>query len=635
MSGSTGVSTPLANVALAQTDNLQADPVPLEGAGGPPSPPPPPPPASTNFSFGDAVDVARKIRHVSYQRKPNDALYRPLRIYTVDPARGRLHGATATVNVPYEPLDPGPKGARFEVVGSRGLTRIQTGEDDEILLPNYAPVDLDDRRILIRGGHDPAPCDPIFHHQMAYAVACNTYAAFRHALGREIDWAFPEPRLKLKVHALEEAQARYTSALGEIEFGYFTAGNSARGRVPPLGTVYLCLSHDVVAHEVTHALVDGLRARYGRQYLSHVDVEAFHEAFADLVALLLRFSYSDVIRDAVIATGGRFWLHESFTHFGVQVGQGGGQEALRTIDLFEAARCYDPEDDCYALGTVLVSAVLEALVVVYQRKIDPYLRLAGESGDGSRLSTELVDIITHIASRLASHFLSICIRALDYCPPVGLDFGEYLRALVTADRALVPDDPWAYREALIDSFVKRRIYPRRVQSMSEDALGWNRPRVAQPIRSTKLSFAALRFAGDPASPFSGREVARRARVLGELVTNPALLDEFGLMATDASLLGSDRVDLPVVESVRSARRIGPDGQILFDLVCEVTQCRLVCQPDGSDVPYWGGSTIIIDPDGIVRYIIRKSLNDRQQIARMCLYREQTNKLGEVEIDPST
>ena len=34
--------------------------------------------------------------------------------------------------------------------------------------------------------------------------------------------------------------------------------------------------------------------------------------------------------------------------------------------------------------------------------------------------------------------LNICIRALDYCPPVDLMFGEYIRALITADHDLVP-----------------------------------------------------------------------------------------------------------------------------------------------------------------------------------------------------
>ena len=34
-------------------------------------------------------------------------------------------------------------------------------------------------------------------------------------------------------------------------------------------------------------------------------------------------------------------------------------------------------------------------------------------------------------SKAAGHVLNMCIRALDYCPPVDLTFGEYLRALIT------------------------------------------------------------------------------------------------------------------------------------------------------------------------------------------------------------
>ena len=47
----------------------------------------------------------------------------------------------------------------------------------------------------------------------------------------------------------------------------------------------------------------------------------------------------------------------------------------------------------------------------------------------------------------------------DYCPPVDVRLGDYLRALVTADYDLVPDDPWGYREALVRGFRSTR-YPR-------------------------------------------------------------------------------------------------------------------------------------------------------------------------------
>jgi len=66
------------------------------------------------------------------------------------------------------------------------------------------------------------------------------------------------------------------------------------------------------------------------------------------------------------------------------------------------------------------------------------------------------------------------------------------------------------------------------------------------------------------------------------------------------------IDAPVVESVRVARRIGPNSEVLFDLVAEVTQ-RVVKKQKSKRVEIYGGSTVLIDPTGQVRYIIRKRL----------------------------
>ena len=44
-----------------------------------------------------------------------------------------------------------------------------------------------------------------------------------------------------------------------------------------------------------------------------------------------------------------------------------------------------------------------------------------------------LDELSAEAERTASHMLRICIRALDYCPPVDVTVGDYLRALITAD----------------------------------------------------------------------------------------------------------------------------------------------------------------------------------------------------------
>ena len=78
-----------------------------------------------------------------------------------------------------------------------------------------------------------------------------------------------------------------------------------RARTPttrPGNTVFTCLSHDIVAHEVTHALLDGIHPRFNEP--SNPDVHAFHEAFADIVAMFQHFSYPGVLRDQIARTRG-------------------------------------------------------------------------------------------------------------------------------------------------------------------------------------------------------------------------------------------------------------------------------------------------------------------------------------------
>jgi Zn-dependent metalloprotease len=66
--------------------------------------------------------------------------------------------------------------------------------------------------------------------------------------------------------------------------------------------VFTCLSHDIIAHETTHALLDGVHPFFGEP--SNMDVLALHEAFADIVALFQHFSHPQVLRHQIARTRG-------------------------------------------------------------------------------------------------------------------------------------------------------------------------------------------------------------------------------------------------------------------------------------------------------------------------------------------
>jgi hypothetical protein len=561
----------------------------------------------TDFTIGEGV--TRAVEGRPYERRPEDPLYRPLRIFALDPALSQLEGSIAVVNVPYEPIEPPFRGHVFEVdAGDGGNGSV------------YRPLDLDDRAILLNQGRRPSPSDPLFHQQMVYAVASVVYASFKTALGRDLAWGFARRsstdgrRLRLRPFAMNEQNAYYDEDAGELAFGYFRAEGTVFGRNLPKGLVFTSLSHDVIAHETTHALLDGLRADF--TVPSGPDVLAFHEGFADLVAIFQHFSYEGVVQSAMARARGRLEDAANLSALAQQFGQtiGGSQQALRSAidsDPAKPAR-YDPGLEEHELGSVLVSAVFDAFLTVYRRKIARYLRLATR-GTGvlppGDLPVELQQLLAEKASQLAAQFQSICIRAIDYCPPVDVEFGEFLRAVITADRDLVPDDKWAYREAWVDAFRGRAIYPREIDFLSEDALLWRSPR--RTVKAIpELTFAALRFEGDPARPASAAELRRQAGALGQVVSRPEYVELFGLTLRGAPRLGRDSVDLPCVQSIRSSRRVGPDGQVIFDLIAEVTQTR---HCDTFD--FLGGSTIVIGPDGLVRYVISKSVLNESRLQR--------------------
>ena len=570
---------------------------------------------------------ARRLRSAT-ENTPEEAIpitrvpvSRCLKIYTQDPATPRQNIAVGEIKVPYEPLDAGPDGCVMCVI-DKDETPPRKGKK---ACEPPKPLDLDDLGVVVPAGVAPSTGDFQFAQQMTYAVAMVTYDRFRQALGRIPDFSFgrkrpdepsdPDGMVKLHIypHGMMEDNAYYDPDRGALRFGYTFANKRAVGMNQPGGIIYTSLSHDVVVHETAHALLDGMRAKF--MLPSNRDVDAFHEGFADLVAVFLRFQYRDLVRQAIkesdALTSGL--LTDIMRQWGQATGEDDSspRKALRSAVVAATGPdepvskkfFYERGTEAHDLGAILVAAVFDAFRWIYSRKTAT-LRTIGRRNDGMP-SAELIELLTGEAVRLAHQFLNIVIRAVDYCPPVDLTFGEYLRALITADFDLVPEDPWGYREALVQAFRRYRIPVDDVPDLSEESLLWKAPEVRMD-RIEGLAFDRLVHQREPGAISNVIERRRRADELGKFVTRPEYLEHFGL-AMPGRRAGL-RIEPPVVESIRTLRRIGPDDSVAFDLVGEVTQRRKVGRRW-----FYGGSTVIIDATGMVRYSIAKSvLSKRRQ-----------------------
>jgi hypothetical protein len=626
---------------------------------------------------------------------------RRLQIFAVDPgASNRL--ATAFINktvidIPWEgeAIDAnrsaGSVREEGEATTAKALGAGPVGEYIEVVDVDpasgmaYPPIDLNDPYLLAENGLAPSEGNPQFHQQMVYAVIMRTIEAFESALGRRVLWATKRTereeknastgksekkykeeyvqRLRVYPHALRQANAYYSPDKIALLFGYFPEMRSDVDDEALGGMVFTCLSHDIVAHETTHALLDGMHRRY--QEASNIDVLAFHEAFADIVAMFQHFTFPELLKFEIARTRGDLQTGTFMADLAQQFGQAlNRSRALRSaIGVDPAVTNYAGATEPHERGSILVAAVFSAFLMIYQRRVDDLLRIAtGGSGllHPGAIHPDLVGRLAQEASKSASHVLEICIRALDYCPPVDITFSDYLRALITADADLVGVDKYGYRVAFLEAFGARGIYPDEVRTLSIESLRWSSP----PRQPRGLS----KFLRDPQKYLDPKKFEREslhfdwtrnenrrgafnasklnAVMLHEWLSDPENLtpqiaESFGLNRQERGHPSTaefrfDRTERPTFEvhSVRPAYRVAPDADIKTDVIAVITQRRRVAidpndppDPNESEDPdktFWfrGGCTLIIDPandEEPIRYAIRKDVMNETRLARQRMF----------------
>lgn len=533
-----------------------------------------------------------------------NANVRPLTILAQDPAiksNGKI--LTTQVLVPAENFTNGPWGFRVQVVdydaSTRRFYRPRPAEDYFSPASGYS----DPYERIAANSPEKLVADPQFHAQNVYAIVMRILARFEFALGRRVRWSFPTHQLKVVPHAFAEANAFYSENDEALFFGYFPG---SRGQM-----VCTSLSHDIVAHETTHALIDGLRTSFTEP--SSPDQAAFHEGFADVVALLSVLALPAVV-DAVLdiknknnvrIVNGRHLirakslsipeLQDSILlgladEMGEELSMIRGRP-LRNSSKLPPSKLYlkSPEyEEPHRRGEVFVAAVMQAFLQVL------HSRLLGLDGGGSGwLDRERV---VEECAKSADHLLTISIRALDYCTPIHIRFPDFLSALLTADFETCPDDSqYRYRDKLKASFAAFGISPASKEASDEVGM-WKR------------CDAVLSYDHNHLRPLQSDSE-----------------EVFRFLWENRKQLGvTDEVFTHVI-SVRPCQRTAPDGVPVQETVAEYVQIanlradelrRFKIQapkdmPADTEVALRGGGTLIFDEFGRLKFSVTSRIDHQK------------------------
>lgn len=550
---------------------------------------------------------------------PRNSKTRPLTIIAQDPSVVDQSGEPllTSVDVPAEELAPGPCGYRVRVVDYDSSTGtlyrpLSEGSRSSSYIDPFANKAIEE---LLE--------TPQFHQQNVYAIAMRVLRHFEFALGRRVSWQFKSHQIKIVPHAFREANAFYSRDHEAVLFGYFAAPSKAtpkdKKRLPE-NRIYTCLSHDIVAHEITHAILDGVRERF--IYPSLPDQAAFHEGFADVVAILSVVSVPELvesiltsdkkgevqIRDdddeefksgttkSIMSLNDEIELIAPLASLAEQMG--GDSDTARSSALRDSLRI-EPNRTAlteaefqlpHRRGELLVAAVLRSVLKIAKRRALK-VSVADQHKYGGRIVSGKQ--MAEAYAEAARDVLTICIRGLDYLAPVHVTFGGFLAAILTADAELIGNDSsYRYREVILESFGEYGI-----SSLSQCKEGvWKPLDDTRWLRSERTDHHAMMFNPD--------EVFRYVWENRE-----------PLQLSDAYYTR--------VTVVNPTVRVGPDGMIVCETVVEYVQSatlrgdelhrfglrRPPSMPPSAKIELLGGGTLIFDVRGKLKYHLRFPVDD--------------------------
>lgn len=399
-----------------------------------------------NLTQEDRVGLYQASRFLDGDTRDRIGMRVPCKVYVQDPAVAKQHPELGQHDIVlrWEPgLGDGPTSARLAVV------------DYDVDTGAVQPPAVWDQGSFAFCGPDGKPVagrpeSAQFRQVNVWAQVQRVFEYYEdpRALGRPIPWGFEGNRLLIVPHAGYQNNAFYDRNSKSLQFYYF--GDRKK-------LSYTCLSHDIVAHETGHAILDGIRPRFLEN--SSWETAAFHEFIGDLTATLLTLRNNEVrgflekrvgtdLVEADILAG----LAEEF---GKHVED---RPFLRTArNPFKYADAA-AKRTAHEASQALTGAMFDVLVGIAGQYLSPE-----RQAERKRPATPAKALWWAIDGAAG-----IALQPLDLLPPADVRFADYAQAVLRNHEITDPADRHGYRPLMSRIFHDRGLCPRKYQECGRD-----------------------------------------------------------------------------------------------------------------------------------------------------------------------
>lgn len=318
--------------------------------------------------------------------------------------------------------------------------------------------------------------NPQFHQVNTFAATAYSLNLVENAIGREMKWKH-DAQLILRPHAFDGPNAYYDPMSPSLNFGSFT---SPFRRAP----IWTCLSHDIVSHELGHAILDSFRPQY--VYSEEVDTGAIHESVGDMMSMFTALSHKPVVEHLYRESGGDMMNPNLASGLAEEFGIGLWGVSFPFLRSALSGPNYDQaSSQVHARSTVWTAAIYEILATLVAEAISPAVKATLENAPSSGKPSAQMNPIQQMTiqqhdsvfedyyaepenhDNFAAFFDAIVsastrvkgmmLRALQDIPPTGVTMLTLARVFYNADERLLPADPHP-RELAKTVFQRRMLW---------------------------------------------------------------------------------------------------------------------------------------------------------------------------------